>query len=133
QTEIILMSMTVVLILCSMGLAYYIYVKNDHQKMRDSLKAKFSNLWSISNNKFKVDELYETVIINPLYKFGGFLVDVVETHIINGVVKALTKGTTETGSYLNETKPEKLDMGILYIVVGMTILITAIFNAFMFR
>lgn len=133
QTEVILMSVTVVLILCSMGLAYYIYVKNDHQKMRDSLKAKFSNLWSISNNKFKVDELYETVIINPLYKFGGFLVDVIETHVINGVVKALTKGTTETGSYLNETKPEKLDMGILYIVVGMTILITAIFNAFMFR
>lgn len=133
QTEIILMSMTVTLILCSMGLAYFIYVKNDAQKMRDQLKAKFGNLWNISHSKFKVDELYETVIINPLYKFGGFLVDVVETHVINGVVKAFTKGTTETGSYLNETKPDKLDMGILYVIVGMTILITAIFNAFMFR
>lgn len=133
ETEIIMMALTTLLILSSMGLAYYIYVKNDHRKLRDSLKEKFLTLWSISSNKFKVDEFYDTVIIKPLYQLGHFLVDVIETHVINGVIKLVTKVTTEGGSFLDEHKPERLEMGILYIVIGLTVLITAIFNAFIFR
>lgn len=133
QTEIIMMGLTTISILASMGLAYYIYVKNDHRKLRDSLQMKFKTLWSISFSKFKVDELYEVVIINPLYKIGHFLVDIVETHIINGVVKLLTMMTTEGGGFLDDNKPERLEMGILYIVIGLTVLVTAIFNAFIFR
>jgi NADH-quinone oxidoreductase subunit L len=132
ETEIIMMVVTTVLILCSMGLAYYIYVTKDHEKMRDKLKAKFLGLWIISSTKFKVDELYETVIIKPLYQVGHFLVDVVETHVVNGFVKLVTKTVNGSGNFLEETKPEKLEMGILYIIIGLTILVTAIFNAFIF-
>ncbi|MBC7712103.1 MAG: NADH-quinone oxidoreductase subunit L [Rhizobacter sp.] len=133
QTEIIMMGVTTLLILGSMGLAYYIYVKNDHVKMRDSLKAKFHTLWLISFNKFKVDEFYELTIIKPLFQFGHFLVDVVETHVINGVVKVVTKFTTSSGQILDDNKPERLEMGILYIVIGLTGIIIFIFNAFIFR
>lgn len=133
ETEYLMMGVTTLLILCSMGLAYYIYVKNDHVKMRDSLKARFQTLWSISSNKFKVDEFYELAIIKPLYQLGNFLVDVIETHVINGAVKLVTKVTTEGGNFLDENKPEKLEMGILYIVIGLTVLVTAVFNAFIFR
>lgn len=132
ETEITMMIVTTILILCSMGLAWYIYVKNDHQRMRDSLKAKFLGLWMVSNSKFKVDELYETVIIKPLYQVGHFLVDIVETHVVNGVVRLVTKGINGGGAFLDETKPEKLEMGILYIIIGLTILVTAVFNAFIF-
>jgi NADH-quinone oxidoreductase subunit L len=133
QTEVIMMALTTIFVLVSMGLAYYIYVKNDHRKLRDSLQEKFKTLWAISFSKFKVDEFYEVAIINPLYKIGHFLVDIVETHIINGVVKLVTKMTTEGGGFLDDNKPERLEMGILYIVIGLTVLITAIFNAFIFR
>lgn len=133
QTEIIMMVVTTVLILSSMGLAYYIYVKNDHRKLRDSLKEKFKTLWTISSEKFKVDELYDVAIIKPLYSIGHFLVDIVETHVINGVVKIVSKITVDGGGFLEENKPEKLEMGILYIVIGLTIIVTAVFNAFIFR
>ena len=133
QTEYILMGMTTTLILASMGLAYYIYVKNDHVKMRDSLQAKFKTLWTISSEKFKVDEFYELAIIKPLYRFGGILVDIVEAHVINGFIKVLTKVTSGSGQFLDDHKPEKLEMGILYIVIGLTVVLTAIFNAFIFR
>ena len=116
-----------------MSLAYYIYVKKDQEKMRDRMKAKFMGLWSISFNKFKVDELYETIIINPLYQVGSFLVDFVETYIINGFVRLVTKTISFGGNFLEETKPERLEMGILYIIIGLTIIITAVFNAFIFR
>ncbi|MGZ3856841.1 MAG: hypothetical protein ACXVKO_11335 [Bacteriovorax sp.] len=127
-----MMVITTVLILCSMGLSYYIYVKNDHVKMRDSLKAKFLGLWIASYEKFKVDELYETIIYRPLYRVGHFLVDIVETHVVNGFVKLVTKSVNSGGHFLDETKPEKFEMGILYIMIGLTILVTAVFNAFIF-
>lgn len=133
EMEIVMMVMTTTLILFSMGLAYYIYVKNDKVKMRDRIKAKFLGLWKISSEKFKVDEFYEAIIIKPLYRLGHFLVDIVETHVINGVVKLVTKTVSEGGQFLDETKPEKLEMGILYIIVGFTILILAVFNAFIFN
>ena len=133
ETEITMMVITTLLILLSMGLAYYIYVKNDHVKMRDKIKAKFLHLWLWSFNKFKVDELYETIIIKPLYQLGHFLVDIIETHIVNGVVKLITKTVGSSGHFLEETKPERLEMGIIYIMIGLTIIVTAVFNAFIFR
>lgn len=132
ETEIIMMVVTTILILCSMSIAYYIYVVRHSDNMRDNLKEKFTTLWKISNNKFKVDELYETVIINPLYAIGGFLVDIVETHIINGVIKIVAKGTTESSKFVDDNKPDRIDLGILYMIIGFTILITAIFNVFKF-
>lgn len=133
QTEYIMMGMTTFLILSSMGLAYFIYVKNDHVKMRDSLQEKFKTLWTISSEKFKVDEFYELAIIKPLYKTGGFLVDIIEAHVINGFIKVLTKVTSGSGQFLDDNKPERLEMGILYIVVGLTVIIALVFNAFIFR
>ncbi len=133
QNEIVMMIVTTLLILCSMGLAYYIYVVNDHTKLRDSLKMKFKTLWSISSTKFKIDEFYELAVIKPLYEIGHFLVDVIETHVVNGVVKLVTKVTTASGNFLDDSKPERLEMGILYIVIGLTVILTAIFNAFIFR
>ena len=133
ETEIIMMIVTTLLILSSMGLAYYIYVKNNHVKMRDQLKEKFLGLWTISSTKFKVDELYEVAIIKPLYQVGNFLVDIVEAHVVNGVINFVSKSVNKSGDFLEETKPEKLEMGILYIIIGLTIVVTAVFNAFIFR
>ncbi|MFA6237240.1 MAG: NADH-quinone oxidoreductase subunit L [Bacteriovorax sp.] len=132
ETEIIMMLVTTILILCSMGAAYYIYVKNDDVKMRDKLKAKFLGLWIMSSNKFKVDEIYEAIVIKPLYQVGHFLVEIIETHVVNGFVKLVTKSVGSSGNFLEETKPDHLEMGILYFIIGLTLIVTAVFNAFIF-
>lgn len=133
ETEIIMMVVTTILILLSMGFAYFIYVKNDQKKMRNTLKAKFLGAWNLSSEKFKVDEIYEAGIIKPLYRIGNFLVDIVEKHVVNGFVNLVTKAVGGSGNILEESKPEKLEMSILYIIIGLTIILTAIFNAFIFR
>lgn len=132
EAEIIMTVLTTLLILTSMGLAYFIYVKNDANKMRDRFKQKFQRVWELSFNKFKVDEIYDFIIYKPLYRFGIFLVDFVEARIINGFIRGVAQGTADSGEFLNDNKPEKLEVGILYIVIGLTILVTAIFNVFIF-
>ena len=97
-----------------------------------------ANIFTLENftdfsEKINIDELYEKIIINPLYRLGNFLVDVVETYIINGMVRLVTKTVSFSGDFLEETKPERLEMGILYIIIGLTIIVTAVFNAFIFR
>jgi NADH-quinone oxidoreductase subunit L len=133
EADITMMVVTTILILTSIAIAYYIYVKNDQNKMRDRLKAKFLPFWKLSSDKFKVDEIYEAGIIKPLYAFGNILVDFVEAKIINGFIKVVATGTEDTGKFLDENKPDKIEMGILYIVIGLTLLLTAIFNVFIFR
>jgi NADH-quinone oxidoreductase subunit L len=133
EAEIIMMVITTTLIVLSMSAAYYIYVKNHNVKMSEKLKAKFPILWSLSSSKFKVDEAYEFAIIKPLYRAGQFLVDVVETHVVNGFIKLVTKSVKGSGNFLDDNKPERLDMGILYAIIGFTIIVTAVFNAFIFR
>ena len=56
-----------------------------------------------------------------------------ETHVINGIIKVVTKVTSGSGEFLDDNKPERLEMGILYIVIGLTLVLVAIFNAFIFR
>ena len=132
QSEITMMVCTTILILCSMGLAYYVYAVRDADKLRDKLKDKFKMFWSISSNKFKVDELYEVAIIKPLYAFGNGLIKFVETVIINGFIKNLAKGITATSLLLDDNKPDRIDLGILYMIIGLTILLTKIFSVFKF-
>ncbi len=132
ETEIIMMVVTTVLILLSMSIAYFIYVKNDEVKMRDNLSNKFKGLWSLSNNKFWIDEAYETIIIKPLYMIGELLISVIEMSGINGLIGLVSKSTFGAGQFLDENKPDKIDLGILYMVIGLTILVTAIFNVFKF-
>ncbi len=132
DSEIMMMAITTFMILSSMGLAYYIYVARQKDNLKESLKNKFLTPWKISSTKFKVDELYEFIFIKPLYKIGGFLVDVIETHVINGVVKLFSWASIESGNFIDENKPDRIDLGILYMVIGLTILITAIFNVFKF-
>lgn len=133
ETEIAMMIMTTLLILCSMGAAYYIYVKNDHLKMRDNLKSRLMGLWKLSSDKFKVDEIYETVLINPLYQLGRFLVDIIETYVVNGFIRLVTKSVKVSGNILNENKPDRLETGVLYAVIGFTLILIAVFNAFILR
>lgn len=133
ETEIMMMAITTLLIFSSMGLAYFIYVTNDHVKMRDSLKSKFLTLWGISSNKFKIDELYQAVIIEPLYQVGRFLVNIVENRVINEIIRYVTVATTEGGKSLDEYKPEKLELGIIYIIVGLAVFATAVMNIYLFK
>jgi NADH-quinone oxidoreductase subunit L len=128
--EISMMIVTTLLILSSMGLAYYIYVVRHKDNLKDKLKEKFTSLWKISSYKFSVDEIYESTIIKPLYAVGNFLVNFVEANIINGFIRLVVTGTKESSHFLDENKPDRVDLGILYTIVGLTILITAIFSVF---
>ena len=63
-TEILLMSVSVILALTGIYVAYYIYTKR--KDIADKTAEKFKTLYTILLNKYYVDEAYEATVINPI-------------------------------------------------------------------
>jgi len=82
--EIILMSLSVLIALSGIFLAYLMYLKKSIDP--DSLAEKFSGLYKVLYNKYYVDEIYQSVIINPLLSFCKWLWEFIDTKIIDGFV-----------------------------------------------
>jgi len=86
-TELILMFGSVILILLSIYLAYYLYLKNIALVGR--IQKSVSGLHRIIYGKFFVDELYNAVIVRPLVVSSLFLWKIVDVILIDGLLNGL--------------------------------------------
>jgi len=75
--------LSVVAGLIGIGLAYYFYLKNPSIPAQLAQKAK--GVYSLIFNKYWVDEIYEFVVIKPIYHFSVFLWRIVDVVIIDGI------------------------------------------------
>jgi len=86
-TELILMFGSVILILLSIYLAYYLYLRNIALVGR--IQKSVSGLHRIIYGKFFVDELYNAVIVRPLVVSSLFLWKIVDVILIDGLLNGL--------------------------------------------
>jgi NADH-quinone oxidoreductase subunit L len=83
NTEYMLMGLSVSLVLVMIGFAY-VRTKTPNFQANTGLA-------KILENKWYVDELYDTAIVNPLVKFSGFLDRIIERKGIDGGVNGVGK------------------------------------------
>ncbi len=81
STEYLLMGVSTVLILATIAFAWV--------RFRNYRPAESKGAGKVFENKWYVDELYDKVIVNPLNRFAGFLNDIFERYIIDGVVNGV--------------------------------------------
>jgi NADH-quinone oxidoreductase subunit L len=86
-TELTLMFGSVALILVSIYLSYYLYVKN--VALVGRLRNSVSGIHKIIYGKFFIDELYNAIIIRPLVGGSLFLWKIVDVVLIDGVLNGL--------------------------------------------
>ncbi len=86
-TELFLMIGSVVLILISIYLAYYLYLRNTALVGR--IQKSISGVHKIIYGKFFVDELYNAVIVRPLVVGSLFLWKIVDVIFIDGLLNGL--------------------------------------------
>jgi NADH-quinone oxidoreductase subunit L len=63
-SEMALMILSVVIALAGIGLAYYFFVRN--RAAADSVAGSFSGVHRVLENKYYLDEIYDTAIVQPL-------------------------------------------------------------------
>ena len=62
--EVMMMTLSVIIALCGIGVAYFFYIKNS--ALAKQLAEKRIGLYTLISNKYYVDELYEVLFINSL-------------------------------------------------------------------
>ena len=116
-TEYMLMGITVVGVLISIGIAYNRYVGKAHVPAEET--AERSSLAGLSYNKFYIDELYDAIIRKPLDAMSGFFYRVMDTKIIDGIVNGLGWGTNEASKSLRLIQTGNVGFYIFMMVVGI--------------
>ncbi|RZK63352.1 MAG: NADH-quinone oxidoreductase subunit L, partial [Pedobacter sp.] len=117
STEFMLMGVTIVGVLISIGIAYSRYVKQNHVPV--AAEAKRPVLASISYNKFYIDELYDAIIRKPLDALSTFFYKIVDTKIVDGIVNGLGLGTSEASKGLRLLQSGNVGFYIFMMVVGI--------------
>jgi len=116
-TEYMLMAVSVVGVLISIGVAYQKYVKQNHIPVPDEAPRSF--LAKLSYNKFYFDEIYDTLITKPLDAVSVFLYRIVDNKIVDGIVNGFGWSATEASKGLRLIQSGNVGFYIFMMVVGI--------------
>jgi NADH-quinone oxidoreductase subunit L len=116
-TEYALMTISVIGVLISIGIAYNKYVKQNHIPVPD--EAKRPALANLSYHKFYVDEIYDALITKPLDAISRFFYKIVDNKIVDGMVNGFGWTATEASKGLRLVQSGNVGFYILMMVVGI--------------
>ena len=120
-TEWILMGTSVAIALVALLIAIGKYSKQADGEPQTAL-GKFLY------NKWLVDELYENAIVQPLNRFAGFLKEVVEKNVIDGVVNGTGKLVQYGARQTRLMQSGQVGYYILFMVLSIVLLFLIWFN-----
>ena len=120
-TEWILMGTSVAIALLALLIAIGKYSKQADGEPQTAL-GKFLY------NKWLVDELYENTIVQPLNRFAGFLKEVVEKNVIDGVVNGTGKLVQYGARQTRLMQSGQVGYYILFMVLSIVLLFLIWFN-----
>jgi NADH-quinone oxidoreductase subunit L len=121
STEWMLMAASVSIALIALLIALTIYRKKADGEPQTAV-GKFLY------NKWHVDELYDTVIVNPLNQFAGFLKNFIEKNVIDGAVNGTGKLVQYSARQIRLVQNGQVGYYILFMVLGMVLLFLCWFN-----
>jgi NADH-quinone oxidoreductase subunit L len=83
---------------------------------------------TILENKWYIDELYDTVIVNPLHWFAGFLKNTIEKYVIDGAVNGVGKLVGYGSRQFRLLQSGQVGSYILMMVMALVLFIIIWFN-----
>lgn len=97
------------------------------RKYSKSIDAEATGLGKVLENKWYVDELYDTIIVKPLLAIGGFFNTVVEKSGIDRLVNGVGKGLHYSSRQLRLLQSGNVGSYLLMIVIAIILLIRLVF------
>ncbi|MDP4115879.1 MAG: NADH-quinone oxidoreductase subunit L [Bacteroidota bacterium] len=117
-TEILLMLVTVTGAVCSILLARFIYLKRI--SIADNLSRTFPKVYKILLNKYYVDEIYNTAVVNPIVKISDrFLWKITDNKLIDGLVNGTADVILLISGYIRKIQTGVTQIYALVMVLGI--------------
>ncbi len=126
-TELLLMLLSVALVLFSIYMAYYFYLKNT--ALAGRVQKSFSGIYRILYGKYFVDELYGAVIVRPLINGSIFLWKIVDVILIDGILNGLAYLVGDISRGFRQIQTGRLRSYVTVFALGVII----IMGIFIFR
>lgn len=112
STEWILAGISSILVIITIVIAW-----NRYSKQPDLEDAK--GFGKLLENKWYVDEFYESIIVKPVNALGSFFNNIIERKVIDGIVNGVGKLVSYGGRQLRWLQSGQTGAYILLMVVGM--------------
>jgi NADH-quinone oxidoreductase subunit L len=114
STEYMLMALSTGLVVVTIIFAWFQF-RNYQQK-------EVTGFGKLLEHKWYVDELYEKLIVNPLHRFGGFLKNVIEKFVIDGLVNGVGKMVNYGGRQFRLLQSGQVGSYVLLMVISMVLI-----------
>jgi NADH-quinone oxidoreductase subunit L len=114
-TEYILMGLSTTLVLASIFTAYSLY--KNYKSEGDA-----TGFGKVLQNKWYVDELYNTAIVQPLSALGTFFNNIIEKKGIDGFVNGVGKAVNYGSRQIRLLQSGQVGAYVLLMVIGMLLL-----------
>ncbi|MGQ0739362.1 MAG: NADH-quinone oxidoreductase subunit L [Bacteroidota bacterium] len=114
STEYMLMSLSTGLVIIMIIFAGF--------RFRNYQRSEATGLGKVLENKWYVDELYDKVFVNPLHKFGGFLKNIIEKGVIDGLVNGTGRLVNYGSRQLRLLQSGQVGSYVLLMVLSMVII-----------
>jgi NADH-quinone oxidoreductase subunit L len=124
--QISLMSVTFFLIVISVCFTYYLYVRKNRTPLPETIERK--GLVKLVYNKFYIDEIYNRLIVRPLYKFSGLLQETIDFRIFDRVVETTGKLVMYAGDKIRLIQTG--NVGFYLFAMVICIILVLFFNLF---
>ena len=115
STEYMLMGLSTILVVISISLAWFRF-RNYH------IDGESKGFGKLLENKWYVDEVYQTVIVNPLKSIAAFFNNIVESKMIDGAVNGVGKAVNYSSRQLRWLQSGQVGAYVLLMVIGILIL-----------
>jgi NADH-quinone oxidoreductase subunit L len=101
--------------------AYLTYVRGTISA--EALGGKYQGVYQFLLNKWYIDELYDKIFVQPLYKFSVFLWRVVDVGVIDAAVNGVATGISSASQRVRHVQTGLVANYALAIALGMVLLV----------
>lgn len=122
--ELGLMGASVLIAISSASLAYYFYVKSPDTPKR--IADKLGSFYHLVSDKYRVDELYFSSVINPLVKISKNIWLYIDVNLIDKTTYVLTDLVRGGGSLIRGLQNGNIQQYAMYIGIGLVVTLTII-------
>ncbi|MEI6089655.1 MAG: NADH-quinone oxidoreductase subunit L [bacterium] len=126
--EYILMTITLILIIGSIIIARKFYLKREY-----SISDKLANsaIYKLSLNKFYLDNIYHTIIVNPLiWVSDKVLKNIIDNGAIDGFIHTISQKTIDLGSSIKKLQTGKIQDYLYSLTFGVILILVIVIIAF---
>ncbi len=121
STEYMLMAIVIVLTIIVIVIAYIVYARKKHVPVAD---AQLAGPAKVLANKYYVDEIYNALIVKPLYWLSNVFDVFVERMGIDFIVNIFGSSVPEGGKITRLTQSGSIGYYIFLMVIGIILIVT---------